>query len=126
MRRYLIDSHVIVWWLSDPARLTQAARAAISDPAHQVCFSAASVWELGLKIAKGKLRMPMSFPTLLEAEGFASLPVTTPHAVRALELPPLHQDPFDRMLVAQALEEDLVFITRDEHILSYSLKLLKA
>lgn len=126
MMRYLIDSHVIVWWLADPGRLTPAARLAISDPAHQVCFSAASVWELGLKISKGKLRMSLDFPFLLEAEGFVSLPVSTPHALRSLGLPPVHTDPFDRMLIAQALEEDLIFITRDERILTYSMKLLQA
>ncbi len=124
--RYLIDSHVIVWWLAEPAKLSAAARLAISDPTHQVCFSAASVWELGLKIAKGKLRMSLDFPSLLMSEGFVSLPVTTPHALRSLGLPPFHSDPFDRMLIAQSLEEDLIFITRDEHILTYPMKLMEA
>lgn len=124
--RYLIDSHVIVWWLEDPQRLTPEARLAISEADHEVYFSAASVWELGLKIAKGKLRMPQDFPALLEAEGFVSLPVTASHALHSLNLPVLHQDPFDRMLIAQALEEGLILITRDEHILRYPLKLLPA
>jgi PIN domain nuclease of toxin-antitoxin system len=124
--RYLIDSHVIVWWLSDPERLTPAARLAISEADHEVYFSAASVWELGLKIAKGKLSMPPDFPNLLEADGFVGMPVTASHAQRSLSLPGLHQDPFDRMLIAQSLEEGLIFITRDEHILRYQLKLLVA
>jgi len=114
--RLLCDSHVLVWWLDDPLKLAPKARAAIADPDNEVFFSAASVWELGLKIAKGKLRMPKGYVDELRADGFDELPVTVEHAEAATTLPAVHGDPFDRMLIAQTLLENLVLVTRDEFI----------
>ena len=124
--RLLADSCVLVWWLSRPDELRPAARAALEDPENEVWFSAASVWELGLKIAKGKLKMPVPFVHHLTAEGFQSLPVTVEHAEQSLVLPPHHADPFDRMLIAQAVREQLIFVTRDEIIPKYPLQTLAA
>jgi len=124
--KLLVDSCVMVWWLSDPGQLSRQAREAISDPSNDVIFSAASVWELGLKISKGKLRMPDRFAEVLVDDGFVTLSVTVEHATRSLQLPEVHQDPFDRLLIAQALEEGLVLVTRDERIQRYPLPVLVA
>lgn len=124
--KLMADSCVLVWWLDDPSRLSREAREAIGDPANEVFFSAASVWELLLKIRKGKLAMPTDFPDRLIEDGFTPLSVTVGHAMRSQGLPPIHEDPFDRLLVAQALEEGLVFLTRDVLIASYPVALLRA
>jgi PIN domain nuclease of toxin-antitoxin system len=124
--KLLVDSCVIVWWLLDPGLLSSRARAAISDPANEVIFSAASVWELGLKVSKGKLRIPEGFTAALLADGFSSLSVTVEHASHSQTLPPLHQDPFDRMLIAQAMSEGLILVTRDANIQRYALPVLVA
>lgn len=124
--KLLADSHVLVWWLDDPGRLSAGAREAIADPRNDVLISAASIWELGLKIARGKLRMPENFLTVLREDGFSDLAVTNDHARRSIHLPPVHGDPFDRMLIAQSLEEGLVLVTRDQLIQQYEVPLLKA
>ena len=124
--KLLVDSCVIVWWLQNPELLSSQARTAIADPTNDVIFSAASVWELGLKIGKGKLRMPLEFAGVLLGDGFSSLSVTVEHAFRSLALPSLHGDPFDRILIAQALEEGLVLVTRDANIQRYPLPVLVA
>lgn len=124
--RLLVDSCVLVWWLDHPASLAKEAREAIADPSNEVYFSAASVWELGLKIRKGKLTMPVDFASALSADGFSPLSVTVDHAARSLSLPALHEDPFDRLLVAQAIEEGLVMVTRGEVIRDYPLAVMRA
>ena len=98
----------------------------LADPENEVFFSAASVWELGLKIARGKLLMPADFVDTLRKDGFSDLAVTIDHADASLYLPRHHGDPFDRMLVAQALEEGLVLVSRDGAIADYEVPLLKA
>ncbi|MFT5471670.1 MAG: PIN domain nuclease of toxin-antitoxin system [Verrucomicrobiales bacterium] len=122
----LVDSHVIVWWLDDPGRLSREARDAIRDPANRVFFSAASVWELGLKIAAGKLMMSADYVRILREDGFEDIAVTVEHADASQRLPFHHRDPFDRLLIAQAIEEQLVFATRDRAIFDYDLLLLRA
>ncbi len=124
--KILADSHVLLWWLDDPQRLTPAARAAIADPANLVFFSAASVWEIGLKVGKGKLRIDGDVVAALQADSFEPLPITMAHAARSLTLPDMHGDPFDRMLIAQALAEGLVLATRDRLILHYDVPVLEA
>ena len=124
--KLLVDSCVIVWWLRSPESLSSQARTAIADPANDVVFSAASVWEIGLKVNKGKLHMPPEFAGVLLSDGFSSLSVTVAHTSRALMLPTVHQDPFDRILIAQALEEGLVIVTRDPTIQQYPLPVLVA
>ena len=124
--RLLVDSCVLVRWLRNPGSLSPEARDAIAEPANEVFFSAASVWELGLKIRKGKLTMPLDFASTLSSDGFTALSVTVDHAVRSFTLPGIHEDPFDRLLVAQAIAEGLVLVTRDEVIREYPLAVMRA
>lgn len=124
--RLLLDSHVIVWGGAFPARLRPETQAALRSPANEVFLSAASVWELGLKVARGKLTLPPDYAARLLAVGFKELPVTVAHADRALRLPPLHGDPFDRLLIAQALAEGMILVTSDRAITSYDVPILPA
>jgi len=124
--RLLADSHVLIRWAENPAQLTPAARAAIADPNNEVFMSAASLWEIGLKVAKGKFRVPANFAQMLRLGGFADLPVHARQAERALTLPPVHGDPFGRMLVAQALEEGLTLVSCDQWIAIYGMRQIVA
>ena len=117
--KLLLDSHVILWALDDPDELDAAARAALEDPANDVWYSTASVWELSIKAAAGKLTLPEEFFAAVGATGFEALAIDVEHAVRAGGLVPIHRDPFDRMLVAQAQTEGLVLMTRDRIIPQY-------
>ena len=117
--RLLLDTHVFLWWCADDPRLAEPARRAIRSGANPVFLSAASVWEMAIKQALGRLRVPEP-PSLAVARlGIAGLPVALEHAEATLELPPLHRDPFDRLLVAQARIEGLTLVTRDPQVLAY-------
>lgn len=124
--RLLLDSHALLWWMDDPAKLKQEARLVISDPSNLVFASAASVWELGLKISKGKLRLPLGFHKMLRENGIEALPFTAEHAVESTLLPAIHGDPFDRALVAQARLESMTLVTRDGMLGSYGIAILPA
>jgi PIN domain nuclease of toxin-antitoxin system len=120
----LLDSHALLWWESDDPRLRVETRRRIEDPDVRVRFSAASVWELGIKHAKRKLTLPTGFLEALTADGFLELPVSSDHALMAAALPPHHGDPFDRMLIAQAQSEGLTVVTRDERFAAYGVPVL--
>jgi PIN domain nuclease of toxin-antitoxin system len=121
---YLLDSHVLLWWLEDSPRIGPTLLYALADPKARVLVSAATVWEIGIKQALGKLRVPESILDLLQEEGFDELSMTARHAQAAARLPPLHRDPFDRMLVAQACQEGLTLVTHDEAIRAYEVNVL--
>ena len=113
--RLLLDSHILLWWLADNPSLPAAARRAIANPRSEIFVSAASVWELAIKAALGRLVFPTA--TIAEAlanEGFLPLGMEVAHAVAAAALPLHHHDPFDRMLIAQAQLEGLMLVTVDE------------
>ncbi len=95
----LLDTHVLLWWLDDPSTLSDRAESAIRDPDNNVLVSAATVWEIIIKKAIGKLDAPDDLDQALRDCGFAALPVTVPHALAVRSLPTHHRDPFDRMLV---------------------------
>lgn len=122
----LVDSHVAIWWLEDPARLSARARAALADGRNQVQLSVASIWEIGLKAARNQLRLPADYVDVLQADGFGVLDIRRTHVERATRLPAHHGDPFDRLLVAQALVEDLVLVSRDEALHRYDVHVLDA
>ena len=124
--RLLLDSCAVVWWLNGPEMLSDPARTAIASPANQVFVSAASMWELGLKIAKGKLRMPAGILGALNTDGILALNITCEHAEASLTLPPIHGDPFDRLIVAQAMAEEMIIVSRDDMISQYPVRVIKA
>ena len=121
----LLDTHAFLWWLSDDSGLSAEARQAIADPAAIVQVSAASLWEISIKRALGKLEVESpDLAAEISANGFVELPITGRHALDAGSLPRHHDDPFDRMLVAQALAEDLILVTRDPAVEPYGVRTL--
>lgn len=124
--RLLLDTHVAIWFFEDPALLSDESRAAIEDPGNGTFLSAASVWEWALKHSLGRISMPAALDVGAVRAGVEELPVTWAHGRAAAALPPVHRDPFDRMLIAQALAEDLVLITRDQLMLRYDVATLTA
>lgn len=118
--RYLLDTHVVLWWLDNKSPLRKKHRDLINDPISEVFVSAASIWETSIKCAKGRLTTPDDFVMQLKLSKISILPVTAEHAYAVRSLPSLHGDPFDKMLVVQALIEDLIIMTRDKNVASYS------
>ncbi len=124
--RLLLDTHALLWWLEDSGQLAVDARTHIADGGNEVVVSAASAWEMSIKQASGKLRMPADLEMALEASGLRQLPITLEHGMRAGSLPAHHHDPFDRMLIAQALVEGLTIVTRDPRFDTYGVPILAA
>ena len=125
--RLLLDTHVVLWLLDDP-QLVSPAMLHILRRRPVLVVSVASLWEIAIKRAKGKLRAPDDLPDRLIRAGFELLPVTAAHAwaVRAPTFGPVHKDPFDRLLYAQALIERLTFATRDAELLASGLDVTEA
>lgn len=127
MRRLLLDTHTLLWWLSGDQSLGERARAAIADPRNEVFVSAATGWEIAIERAIGKLGIEdEDLDSIVEDEGFAHLPITFFHGTQAGTLPQHHKDPFDRMLVAQAQAEGLTILTADAEIPKYGVHVLSA
>jgi PIN domain nuclease of toxin-antitoxin system len=120
----LLDTHILLWWLGDDPTLSTSARAAIADGEHLVFVSAASIWEIRIKEALGKLTIPANFQKVLEQQPFVALDITVEHAHTLATLPRHHRDPFDRMLVAQAVVENLTLVSRDGQIPKYPVRVL--
>lgn len=120
MKRYLIDTHLVYWWMTADARLGKATQRIIAKS--DIVVSAASMWEMVLKNSKGKLPLPQGLLTeQLEAQGFILLPILPRHIEAARNLNCAHTDPFDRLLIAQARDERLTLLTRDAVILGLGL-----
>ncbi len=118
--RLLLDTHIFLWAVSGSARLKSTTRRLI-ESADQVYVSAASIWEVAIKAGLGKIEAdPDALIAAIEASGFIELPVRSAHAAGVGRLPPHHNDPFDRLLIAQALAEPLRFVTADALLLRYS------
>lgn len=126
MKRVLLDTHALLWWLVDDARLGARARALIADAENEVYVSAVSAWEISIKKSLGKLEAPDDLDGIVDQEGFDKLPITFFHGEKAGELPPLHRDPFDRMLIAQAQAEGLDILTGDDMLGKYGVKIVDA
>ncbi|MDK9716678.1 MAG: type II toxin-antitoxin system VapC family toxin [Trichlorobacter sp.] len=121
--RLLLDTHIALWAISDDPRLSGAARALITAPENEIFVSAASIWEISIKYSLGRTNMPVSGAEALgwfRESGYRLLAVSPEHAVAVEALAPLHADPFDRMLVAQALHEPLRLVTHDAQVARYS------
>lgn len=115
----LLDTHALVWWLEDDERLSGRARDLIADGANIVFVSAVSIWEIRIKEALGRIRLPKNFIQSVENEGFYALDITWSHVDRLSSLQTLHKDPFDRILISQSQTEKLAIVTRDEQIRRY-------
>lgn len=122
----LLDAHTMLWWLADDPALDVSASRSIADPANAVLVSAATVWEVEVKRAAGRLEAPDGLVDEIERAGMSTLPVTAADAVRAARLPMHHADPFDRMLVAQAQRLDAIIVSRDRALEAYDIELLPA
>jgi PIN domain nuclease of toxin-antitoxin system len=122
--RILIDTHVFLWWDRQLRRLSRPLRAAIEDEANDVYLSAASVWEIAIKRTLGKLTFSRPIVDAASELGFDILPVTGMHAERAGGLPRHHDDPFDRLIVAQADLESMVLGTQDPMLRPYAVSIL--
>ena len=120
----LLDTSTFLWWILDSPRLSSRAREFIADARHELYFSAASAWEISIKMDKGTLKLPKRPAVFLEQQladnSVQVLPVDLRHALQVAGLPPHHKDPFDRMLVAQAMIEGLAIVTSDEAIAQYT------
>ena len=123
----LLDTNALIWWLAgETSRMRPDAVAAIQSSGNDAVVSVASVWEIEIKRAARSLVVPDGYLDAVEASGFSMLPIQSVDAVRAGRLPPLHRDPFDRMLVAQAIRLDAVLVTRDTALSAYGVPILAA
>ena len=126
MNRILLDTHAFLWWLAESPKLTREARIAIADATALVHISAVTVWEITIKVQLDRLDPGTErIDQEIAANGFTELPISAYHALVAGKLPPHHNDPFDRMLIAQAQVENLVVITHDEIFSDYEVNILR-
>jgi PIN domain nuclease of toxin-antitoxin system len=123
--RLLLDTHALLWWLADE-ELTTEARDAIADQANLVAVSAVSAWEISIKKTLGKLSAPDDLERQVQQGGFLPLSISIAHGLAAGQLPRHHEDPFDRMLIAQAFAEGLAIVTRDKRFADYGVPLIPA
>ncbi len=122
---YLLDTHVLLWWLVDDPTLSTSARHVLAEGKSRVCVSAATIWEIVIKQALKKIELPDDFAEVVAAQGFESLPVTWDHAFEVSKLPDHHRDPFDRILIAQSRVEELTLISRDAVVSVYDVTVLR-
>jgi len=122
----LLDANALVWWLTGDATLSDAARSSIRDAENDVLVSAATVWELAIKRANGRIRLESDLSEAIGRSGFTGIPMTLADAEAAAALPPHHRDPFDRLVIAQARRLDAVIVSRDRAFAAYDVHQLLA
>jgi PIN domain nuclease of toxin-antitoxin system len=123
--KLLLDAHVFIWWTSDPSQLSPTALAAFCDPANEMLVSIVSIWEIQIKMALGKLTMGQPLrETLDQEQSISLLELKLEHVLGLESLPPLHGDPFDRMLISQAQVEGATLVTRDRIFANYAVPIL--
>lgn len=124
--KHLLDTHAFLWWIGDDPALSRRARAALADPGNTFLLSMASAWEMAIKISLGKLELDANLerflPEQMSANGFSMLPIDLRHVSRAARLPFHHRDPFDRLIVAQALVEEVPVVTADPAFTAYGVR----
>jgi len=126
--RLLLDTHIALWAIADRAKLSAKAHDLIADPDNIICISVASIWEIAIKNALGRRALPMTGAEALEVfdeAGYTVLAISSSHALAVEQLPALHSDPFDRMLVAQATTEPCLLLTRDRKLTAYGDMILR-
>jgi len=125
---YLVDTHVWIWWNGAPDRLSDDVKRLITDAENDIVFSVASGWEIAIKNGLGRLKLPeppeQYVPKRVASNRMRVLPITLAHALGVARLPSHHRDPFDRILIAQAIQEGLTLITADDAFLDYDVELL--
>jgi len=119
MAKYLLDTHIFLWWLSDANILDQKVFNIISDTTNQIYISSASIWEIAIKESLGKLEINVNLDNIIEDCGFLELKISAICANATKKLEPIHRDPFDRMLIAQAIKNSMTLITVDKYIIQY-------
>ena len=124
--KLLLDKHVLLWWLDSPALLSADAQAAIADRANEVLISAAVAWEISIKQSIGKLTVRGDIEQAIQSAGFNSLPMMPSHAWGVKVLAMIHRDPFDRLLISQAIAENATIVTRDAEFGKYPVAVLPA
>lgn len=126
--KLLLDTHIFIWWADQPEKLSHDALSALEDEANELLLSVAGIWEMQIKIQLGKLNLSVPLRDLLknqqETNDLTVLPVTLRHVLALDALPFHHKDPFDRLLIAQSIEEELTIVTADSQFSAYSIKLL--
>jgi len=120
MAKYLLDTHIFLWWMSDAEQLSKEVFDIISDGSNQIYISSATIWEIAIKEALGKLEIDADLDHAIEENGFIELKVSAICANATKKLEQIHRDPFDRMLIAQAIERDMTLITVDGYIVQYN------
>jgi len=123
-KSFLLDTHIFIWWLQSNKHLTTSVKKILSDTNNTIYISVVTVWEMFIKIEKGKLRIPRPLDGVIKKTGFSVLPITLAHVFHLPEYKKSHKDPFDRMLVAQSQVEKLALITQDEKLKQYKVKIL--
>lgn len=123
---YLLDTHIILWWLEDSHELRHETKSLIMNPEHRMLISTASIWEINIKIGIGKLKVSKEYTDILVNDGFEVLDIQLSHTMKVLELPGFHGDPFDRILIAQAMIEEATLVTRDKKITQYPVSFMLA
>lgn len=119
----LLDTHAFIWWVTDDSRLSSTARGIIADDSNVLFLSAASAWEIVIKVRLGKLNLPEPpetyIPSRLTMNRFESLPIQMVHALQVVNLPDFHRDPFDRIIIAQSQVEKMPIVTVDTQVTRY-------
>lgn len=124
--KYLLDTHIVLWWLATPEKINSKARKIIRDKHNEIFVSSASFWEMAIKKSLGRLTLPHNLIETLSMESFKILPILPEEGLGVADLPFLHSDPFDRLLIMQAKLNDLVIVTHDSKISEYPVVTLKA
>jgi PIN domain nuclease of toxin-antitoxin system len=122
--KLLLDTHAVIWFTEDAPQLSTSAAAAIQDPGNDILLSAVVAWEIAIKRGLGKLLVANNYVDVMLAAGSRELPVVIAHAQQVESLPPHHSDPFDRLLVAQAMAEGAAIVTNDQRIGRYDVSVL--
>lgn len=117
--QYLLDTHIILWWLQDPQKIAAPARSIIEEQENELFVSTASFWEMSIKTALGRLTMPPNLREVLTAENIEIISVGPDEALAVASLPMIHNDPFDRMLITQSKLKNMTLITADKLVLKY-------
>lgn len=126
--RVLLDTHAFLWWITDDPRLSTSARAVIADAGNELFLSAASGWEMAIKVRLGRLEvagdLTRVIPDHMASNAIQGLPVQMSHALSVHGLPDIHRDPFDRILIAQSLAEQMPILTQDANIAKYAVQVI--